>query len=135
MLAAHEDAKRLAERVTDDLPDLLRERYDNVEWHVEHGEAEPADPAADERELIEATSVTLALATAALYAALFVTALVAAAVFIPPSALEENVRHAIGIGDDVRLSWLVASIATLGGALGSLIDSDEGVRGAAYHPR
>ncbi len=62
-------------------------------------------------------------------------ALLSAAVVIPPSALEESVRHAIGIGDYVRLSWLVASIATVGGALGSLIDSDEGVRNAVYHPR
>lgn len=327
VLAAHEDAKRLAERVTDELPDALRERYDDVEWHVEHGEADLADPAADERELIEAarrraldqgwdvaigltdlplsirrkptrahastqhgvglvslpalgvvhreqrlrdaalslverlvchdgraqtadaadeetarcagtsrfiglvlrddfrlllgmvranhptraaasmshaalgalgtaayaltssniwtladtmstprlvalllismtlttvalvaahglwerssapsvrervvlfnlaTSVTIALATAALYAALFVIALLSAAVVIPPSALEENLRHPIGIGDYVQLSWLVASIATVGGALGSLIDSDEGVRSAVYHPR
>ena len=327
VLAAHEDAKHLAERLTEDLSDVLRERHENVEWDVEHGEADPADPAADERELIEAarrraldqgwdvaigltdlplsvrrsptrahastqhgvglvsvpalgvvhreqrlrdtalslverlvchdgraqpadaaddetarcagtsrfiglvlredfrlllgmvranhptraaahmshaalgalgtaayaltssniwsladrmsaprlvalllisvtlttvalivahglwehasapsarervvlfnlaTSVTLALATAALYAALFVIALLSAAVVIPPSALEESVRHAIGIGDYVQLSWLVASIATLGGALGSLIDSDEGVRNAVYHPR
>ena len=94
-------------------------------------------PSARERVVLFnlATSVTLALATAALYAALFVISLLAAAVFIPPAALEENIRHATGIGDYVQLSWLVASIATLGGALGSLVDSDEGVRSAVYHPR
>lgn len=79
------------------------------------------------------TSVTLALATAAHYAALFAVGLLGAAVVIPPAALEENVRHAVDIGDYLRLVWLVASVATAAGALGSLIDSDEAVRNAVYH--
>ena len=54
VLAAHEDAKHLAERLADDLPAVLRERFDGVEWDVERAEVDPADPAADERELIEA---------------------------------------------------------------------------------
>ena len=81
------------------------------------------------------TTITLVLATAALYVALFVVAALSAAVLIPPSALEAAVGHAAGLGDYVRLSWLVASIATVGGALGSLIDSDRAVRNAVYHPR
>jgi hypothetical protein len=55
VLAAHDDAKQLAGRLTAELPAALGRRYENVEWHVRHAEADPADPAADERELVEAT--------------------------------------------------------------------------------
>ncbi len=51
VLAAHDDAKDLAGRLTA----ALGRRYENVEWHVRDAEADPADPAADERELVEAT--------------------------------------------------------------------------------
>jgi hypothetical protein len=55
VLAAHDDAKHLAGRLTAELPAALGRRYENVEWHVRHAEADPADPVADERELVEAT--------------------------------------------------------------------------------
>jgi hypothetical protein len=55
VLAAHDDAKDLAARLTAELPAALGRRYENVEWHVRDAEADPADPAADERELVEAT--------------------------------------------------------------------------------
>jgi hypothetical protein len=50
VLAAHDDAKRLAGRLTAELPAALGRRYANVEWHVRQAEADPADPVADERE-------------------------------------------------------------------------------------
>jgi len=55
VVAAHDDAKHLAERLTTALPADLGRRYEDVDWHVEHADADPADPAADERELVEAT--------------------------------------------------------------------------------
>lgn len=55
VLAAQDGAKDLAGRLTAGLPAALGRRYENVEWHVQDAEAHPADPAADERELVEAT--------------------------------------------------------------------------------
>ena len=94
-----------------------------------------SDPAARERVVLFnlSTAVTLALGTAVLYVALFVTSLLGAAALINPAALEESVGH--GVGDYLRLAWLAATIATVGGVLGSLIDSDTAIRNAVYHPR
>jgi hypothetical protein len=103
-----------------------------------HGLWERASaPAARERVVLFnlSTTLTLALATAALYAALFVLSLASAAVLIAPSAFEQALSHPVSVVDYARLSWLAASIATVGGALGSLIDSDKAVRNAVYHPR
>ena len=96
-----------------------------------------SDPAARERVVLFnlSTAVTLALGTAALYVALFVIALLGAAALLHPAALEESVSHGVGVGDYLRLAWLVATIATVGGVLGSLIDSDTAIRNAVYHPR
>lgn len=96
-----------------------------------------SDPAARERVVLFnlSTAVTLALCTAVLYVALFVIALLDAAALIHPAALEQSVGHGVGVGDYLRLAWLVATIATVGGVLGSLIDSDTAIRDAVYHPR
>jgi hypothetical protein len=42
------------------------------------------------------------------------------------------VGHAVGVDGYLRLAWLVASLATVGGALGSLVESDDAVREATY---
>lgn len=41
-------------------------------------------------------------------------------------------HHAVDAADYLRLSWVVTSLATLGGALGAAVESDEAVRAAAY---
>ena len=76
------------------------------------------------------TVVTLALGICALYVALFTVVLIAAVVAIPPEVLEREIGSA-SLGEYARLAWLAASIATVGGALGSLLESDE-VREATY---
>ena len=54
------------------------------------------------------------------------------AALIPPQVYEGDVGHAPALADYLKLGWLAATIATLAGALGSLIESDESVREAAY---
>jgi hypothetical protein len=104
-----------------------------------HGLWERAvSPLARERVMLFnfATVATLSLGVAALYLALFMINLAAAGTLIPPSVFESNVQHAAGVGAYLKLAWLVASLATVGGALGSLVESDDAVRAATYatHP-
>jgi hypothetical protein len=82
------------------------------------------------------TSATLGLAVVTLYASLLVLSVVAAAAAIPSSVYDADVGHAPALTDYLKLGWLTATIATLAGALGSLVESDESVREAAYrhHP-
>ncbi len=81
------------------------------------------------------TITTLAIGIAALYLALFLILALASAVIIPPAALEDQVSAAPSVGEYARLAWFAASVATVGGALGSLVESDQAVRDAAYRPR
>src|ERR671914_1073384 len=78
------------------------------------------------------TVATLAIGIATLYLALFVILALAAVIAIPPSALERQIGVAPSVGEFARLAWVAASVATVGGALGSLVESDEAVRDAAY---
>ena len=94
----------------------------------------------DDREAVilfnVATSATLGLAVFTLYASLLVLSVVGGAALIPASVYHAEVGHAPALADYLKLGWLGATIATLAGALGSLIQSDESVREAAYrhHP-
>ena len=82
-----------------------------------------------------ATTATILLGVASLYAVLFVLALLAALVLVVPSLLAGSVGHPVGGGDYLRLAWLTCSLATLGGALGAGLETDEAVREAAYSRR
>jgi hypothetical protein len=82
------------------------------------------------------TSATLALAVLTLYAGLLVLSVVGGTGLIPASVYHGSVGSAPGVGDYLKLGWLAATIATAASALGSLVESDEAVREAAYrhHP-
>jgi uncharacterized membrane protein len=79
-----------------------------------------------------ATTITVTLAVVTLYVGLFVAALACAAALIPTDLLAAAVDHAVGVADYVRLACFTATLATIGGALGALVESDEAVRDAAY---
>jgi hypothetical protein len=81
------------------------------------------------------TVATLAIGIATLYLALFVILALAAVIVIPPSAFEQQIGLAPNVAEFARLAWIAASVATVGGALGSLVESDEAVRDAAYLSR
>jgi hypothetical protein len=82
------------------------------------------------------TAVSLALGVACLYALLFVLTFIAGAVLIESGVMEKNLGHAVGIGTYLTLAWLVSSLATVGGALGSGLEQEIDIREAAYsyHP-
>jgi hypothetical protein len=82
------------------------------------------------------TVLTLALATAISYVVLFVGTAAAAWLLIRPSVLEQSLQPPIGLADYLTLAWLVSSMATVGGAIGSGLEDEETVRAAAYgyHP-
>jgi hypothetical protein len=78
------------------------------------------------------TVTTLAIGVATLYMALFLVMAIAAAVIIPPTALDAQLGRGPDVAEFARIAWLASSIAMVGGALGSLLESDEAVRDAAY---
>jgi hypothetical protein len=105
---------------------------------VTHGLWERAvDPGARERVVLFnlATCLTLALGVLTLYLLLFTISALVAGAWIPPGVLEKNLEHAVGVGDYLSIAALVATMATIGGALGSMIESDAAVRDAAYRNR
>jgi hypothetical protein len=79
-----------------------------------------------------ATAATVVLGVLSLYAALLLLALVTSPVLVPSDLLEEGVGHAVHVGDYLKLAWLTSSLATVGGALGAGLETDEAVRAAAY---
>jgi hypothetical protein len=82
------------------------------------------------------TVITLSLAAAVSYAVLFGGTVGAAALLIDPSVLEQNIGHPVGLRDYLMLAWIISSMATVGGDIGSGLEDEEHVRAAAYgyHP-
>jgi hypothetical protein len=79
-----------------------------------------------------ATTATVMIGVAAFYAALFVLSLLAGLLLVVPSRLADAIGHPVTFGDYLEVAWLTSSLATVGGALGAGLESDEAVRRAAY---
>ncbi len=45
---------------------------------------------------------------------------------------QSTLRHPVGFGEYLSLSWLTASLALVAGALGSSLEDEDTVREAAY---
>ncbi|MCW2794040.1 MAG: hypothetical protein JWO76_3138, partial [Nocardioides sp.] len=69
------------------------------------------------------------------YLALYVVNLVWALFVLDPSVMGGYPNASLGYGDLFVLAWFVASAATVGGGLGSGLESDEAIRAAAYSKR
>ena len=78
------------------------------------------------------TTATVLVGIASLYAVLFVLALSAAGLLITTDVLSEAVGTSIGWEGYLKLAWLASSLATVGGALGAGLESDNAIREAAY---
>ncbi|MDG4664391.1 hypothetical protein [Mycobacterium sp. 236(2023)] len=97
----------------------------------------PSSPTERERAALynASTVATLTIGVVVLHATCFVLLLLTAWWTLPPQLLEQNIGHPVGLPDFLRLAWLVAAIATLGGALGSGLEDDQAVKQAAYGAR
>jgi hypothetical protein len=82
------------------------------------------------------TILTLTLATAVSYLVLFTGTALAAALLIDTSVLEQTLQRPVHATDYLTLAWIISSLATVGGAIGSGLEDEETVRAAAYgyHP-
>ncbi|NQX13744.1 hypothetical protein HQQ80_19115 [Microbacteriaceae bacterium VKM Ac-2855] len=108
-----------------------------VAWIVIDGELwdHPDDDSAGARERSRlynaSTLLTLTAGVVLCYLALYVVNLAWALFVLDPSVVSGT--H--GYADLFVLSWFVASVATLGGALGTGLESDDAIRAAAYSKR
>jgi hypothetical protein len=112
-----------------------------VGWLVIDGELwdRPDDDSAGakERSRLYNSSTLLSLTAGVLicYLALFAVNLVWALFVLDPHVMGGYLNMPVGYGDLFVLAWFVASAATVGGALGTGLESDEAIRAAAYSKR
>jgi hypothetical protein len=81
------------------------------------------------------TLVTLTAGVLICYLALYVVNLLWALFVLDPGVMSGYLHTSIGYGDLFVLTWFVASAATVGGALGTSLESDEAIRAATYSKR
>jgi hypothetical protein len=79
-----------------------------------------------------ATTATVIFGVGTLYLSVFVISLLGAAVLVEPSLYSEAAGRDVNVWDWVRLALLASTLGTVGGALGSTLETDERVREAAY---
>lgn len=112
-----------------------------VGWLVIDGKLwdrpEDESPESRERSRLYNTStlVTLSVGVIICYIALYVLNLVWALFVLDPAVMSRNARMPLSYGDLFLLAWFVASVATVGGALGSGLESEDAIRAAAYSKR
>jgi hypothetical protein len=98
---------------------------------VAHGLWEPPaqshDPALTKR-VNTATALTLFLGLLFGYLVLYLVVLAATGLVVPKDFMAQNLGHAAGFGDYAAAAWLISSLATVAGAIGSGLEGDDDVR-------
>lgn len=102
-------------------------------WH----RSEEASPEARKRAALynASTVVTVGIGVLVCYMGLIVINLVWALFILNGQVFASTTRTPLHAKEYWTLSWFVASVATVGGALGSGLESDEAIRAAAYSKR
>ena len=112
-----------------------------VAWLVIDGELwdHPDDnsPQARERSRLynASTVATLIVGVLICYVALYVVNLAWANFVLDPAVMGSYLHVRVSHGDLFVLAWFVASAATVGGGLGSGLETDKAIRAAAYSKR
>ncbi|MGW6281330.1 hypothetical protein [Kribbella sp. NPDC055071] len=112
-----------------------------VGWLVIDGELwdRPDDDSRQARERSRlyngSTLLTLTVGVLICYTALYLVNLAWAYFIVDPDVMGGYLKNPISHGDLFVLAWFVASAATVGGGLGSGLESDEAIRAAAYSKR
>jgi hypothetical protein len=112
-----------------------------VAWLVIDGELwdQPDDSSDEARERSRlyniSTLLTLTVGTLFCYLALFIVNLLWAMFVLDPAVMGGYLNTSLGYRDVFILAWFVASVATVGGALGSGLESDDAIRAATYSKR
>jgi hypothetical protein len=78
------------------------------------------------------TVITLSIGVLVMSAAVFVLTLLGSLFLLEPSVFGSYLGRPPTLGDHFLLAWLATGLATVAGALGSGLDSEEAVRRAAY---
>src|SRR4051794_11099084 len=74
-----------------------------------------------------ATALTLLLGLLFNYLVLYAVVLAAMALVVPAEFMTSNLGHPAGVGDYAAAAWFAASMATVVGAIGSGLESDDEV--------
>jgi hypothetical protein len=84
-----------------------------------------------------ATSITLLLGLAFGYLVLYIAVLLSMALVVPDQIMTSSLGHPVGVWDYAAVAWFAASMATVVGAIGSGLESDEEVSEtiSRYRPR
>ncbi|MFF1280580.1 hypothetical protein ACFVY4_07315 [Streptomyces sp. NPDC058299] len=107
-----------------------------VDAQLWHRSAEVSREARQRARLYNASTVmTVGIGVLVCYGGLVVINLVWALFIINDRVFASMTRTPLHATEYVTLSWFVASVATVGGALGSGLESDEAIRAAAYSKR
>jgi hypothetical protein len=112
-----------------------------VGWLVIDGELwdRPEDESVQARQRSRlynaSTLLTLTGGVLICYVALYVVNLAWALFILDPDLMGGYLDAGVGYPDLLVLAWFVASAATVGGGLGSGLETDEAIRAAAYSKR
>lgn len=112
-----------------------------IAWIVIDGELwdrpEDDSPASRERSRLYNTStiLTLTVGIVICYLALYAVNLAWALFVLDTAVMSDALGRAVTLPDLFVLTWFVASAATLGGALGTGLESDDSIRAATYSKR
>jgi hypothetical protein len=107
-----------------------------VDAQLWHRSADVSREARQRARLYNASTVmTVGIGVLVCYVGLIVINLVWALFILNDQVFASTTRTPLRAAEYWTLSWFVASVATVGGALGSGLESDEAIRAAAYSKR